>query len=138
MTAPNGWDGGLDRFTVKLEKLASGLLPAVAATALDSIQNGSPLTGSPGQPVGQYGPGYHQGEVGGTLKASWQLAFPSAEVAEITTNLEYAPHNEYGVTEDGRPYTQRSTVGGRHSVALTVAGMDRIVEFEAKRLAEGG
>lgn len=129
----NGWEG-LDTFTVKLETLEHGLLPAVAAEAHNSIVNGSPLTGSPGQPVGQYGAGYHQGEVGGALKASWQLLFPSPGIAEITTNEVYAPHNEYGVTEDGRAYTQRSSVGGRHSVALTVAGMDRIVEHEAKRL----
>lgn len=125
---------GLDSFIVKLENLGDGLLPAVAAEAHNSIVNGSPVTGSPGQPVGQYGPGYHQGEVGGTLKSSWQLRFPSKDVAEITTNLVYAPHNEYGVTEDGRPYRQRSSVGGRFSLALTIAGMDRIVDVEANKL----
>lgn len=129
----SGWTG-LDTFTVKLENLEAGLLPAVAAAAHDSVVNGSPVTGSPGQPVGQYGPGYHQGEVGGTLKSSWQLRFPSKDVAEITTNVVYAPHNEYGVTEDGRPYRQRSSVGGRHSVIQTIAGMDKLVTIEAKRL----
>ena len=128
----SGWTG-LDSFVVKLENLGE-LLPAVAAEAHNSIVNGSPLTGSPGQPVGQYGPGYNQGEVGGTLKSSWQLRFPSKDVAEITTNVPYAPHNEYGVTEDGRPYRQRSSVGGRHSVAHTITNMDRIVEHEAKKL----
>jgi hypothetical protein len=134
----SGWDAGLQRFTVKLDSLATDLLPAVAATAHESIVTGSPLTGAPGQPVGQYGPGYNEGDVGGTLKASWQLLFPAPGVAEITTNLVYAPHNEYGVTEDGRPYRQRSSVGGRHSVALTIAGMQRIVDYEAKRLMGGG
>lgn len=137
MTA-SGWDGGLERFVTKLENLETGLLPAVAATAHNEVQNGGPLSGAPGQPVGQYGPGYHEGEVGGTLRNSIQLTFPSAEVAEITTNLDYAPHNEYGVTEDGRPYAQRSTVGGRHSFELVRAGLPRIVEHEAKKLTAGG
>ena len=39
----------------------------------DSIVEGSAMTGAPGQPVGQYGPGYHPGKVGGNLKASWQV-----------------------------------------------------------------
>jgi hypothetical protein len=134
----DGWDAGLQQFTVKLERMGDGLLPAVASAAHTSIVDGSPLTGSPGQPVGQYGPGYHPGEVGGTLKASWQLRFPAKDVAEITTNEVYAPHNEYGVTADGRPYTQRSSIGGRHSVALTIAGLDRIVDAEAKRLMGAG
>lgn len=123
----SGWDAGLQRFTVKIESLATQLLPAVAATAHESIVTGSPLTGAPGQPVDT-----------GNLRASWTVAFPSPAVAEISTKTVYAPHNEYGVTEDGRPYTQRSPVGGRHSVALTIAGMQRIVNHEAKRLMEGG
>ena len=42
--------------------------------------------------------------------------------------------DEDGVRHDGRPYIQRSTVGGRHSVALTLAGMQKIVDHEAARL----
>jgi hypothetical protein len=122
----NGFEG-LDRFIVKMEHLERGLLPAVAAHAHDSIVSGSPVTGAPGQPVDT-----------GALRNSWQLRFPTKDVAEITTNLVYAPMNEYGVTEDGRPYRQLSPVGGRHSVAHTITNFDRIVEFEAKRLSEGG
>lgn len=121
----NGFEG-LDRFVVKLENIGNGLLPAVAAAAHESVVNGSPVTGAPGQPVDT-----------GNLRASWQLAFPSPEVAEITTKTVYAPHNEYGVTEDGRPYTQKSPVGGRHSVALTITNFDKLVEHEVKRLAGG-
>jgi hypothetical protein len=122
------FDADIKRFELKLEGMATGLLPAVAATAHDSIVNGSPLTGAPGQPVDT-----------GNLKASWQLMFPTPEVAEIVTKSVYAVPNETGITDDGRPYLQRSPVGGRHSVALTFAGMTRIVEHETKRLmGEGG
>jgi phage gpG-like protein len=122
----SGWDAGLQRFTVKMGSLAKNLLPAVAATAHASIVDGSPLTGSPGQPVDT-----------GNLKSSWVLGFPAPDVAEITTNVVYAPHNEYGVTENGRPYTQRSPVGGRYSVALTRTAMQRIVDHEAQKLMGG-
>lgn len=123
MTTP-GWTG-LEQFTVRLSGLADGLLPAIAATAHESIVSGSPLTGAPGQPVDE-----------GELRASWQLAFPSAEVAEITTKSSYALPNETGIRHDGRPYRLLSPVGGRWSVALTIAGMPRIVEHEARRLMD--
>ena len=41
--------------------------------------------------------------------------------------------NEYGISATNGPYVQRSTVGGRHSVALTMTGLDKIVEAEAKK-----
>lgn len=115
----------LSKFSAKVERMTQQLLPAVAAHAMESIQVGDVLTGAPGQPVDT-----------GNLRASWQVAFPSLGVAEITTNTAYAPANEYGVREDGRPYTQKSPVGGRHSVALTIAGMQRIVDYEALRLGQ--
>lgn len=125
----------LTLFSLKLDRIAVGFLPAVASEVHRSIVSGSELTGSPGQPVGQYGPGYHVGEVGGTLKQSWTIQFPAPDVAVIGTKLVYAPMNEYGVTASGAPYRQRSGVGGRYSVALTRAGFSRIVEAEAKRFA---
>lgn len=125
------FDEDLNLFTVKLEGIEKNLLPAVASEVLRSIQEGSELTGAPGQPVGQYGPGYHQGEVGGTLRASYQLTFPTAESAEVSSNSEYAVQNETGVSHTGGPYVQRSTVGGRFSVAMTRVGFPRIVEHVA-------
>lgn len=132
------FDDDINRFVVKLEGVEKTLLPAVASEVLRSIQDGSELTGAPGQTVGQYGPGYHQGEVGGTLKASFQLTFPTAETAEISTKSEYAIPNETGVSRTGGPYVQRSTVGGRLSVAMTRAGFPRIVEHVAKAAMQPG
>ena len=119
----SGFDANIDRFIVHVQSLETGLLPRVAALAHESIQTGSPITGAPGQPVDT-----------GNLRASWQLAFPSADVAEISTKSEYAMPNETGVRHDGRPYVQRSPVGGRHSVALTIAGFQKIVDVATEQV----
>jgi hypothetical protein len=91
----------------------------------NSIQNGSPVTGAPGQPVDT-----------GNLKASWQVNFIDAVTASVTTNVEYAPSIEDGVSyaHGGTPITQRSTVGGFHSVALTRAGIQALADDEARKL----
>jgi len=117
-------------FSVKQERLTRVVFLNTASAVFNSIVNGSPLTGAPGQPVGQYGPGYHPGKVGGTLKASWQLVFVSPTQAIIGTNLVYAKPIEEG-TNRGRQLTLRSTVGGFHSVAKTITGYRKLVEAEA-------
>lgn len=93
-----------------------------AMECLTSIQSGSPITASPGQPVDT-----------GTLRASWQLTFPSETVAEIGTNVEYAGYIEDGMNSRG-PFTLRSAIGGWHSVKLTIAGFYRIVAIVAARV----
>lgn len=96
-----------------------------ATEVLRSIQEGSELTGAPGQPVDT-----------GTLKASWQLSFPSENTAQISTNLDYAIPNEDGVSATGGPYVQKSPTGGRHSVKLTRAGFDKIVASEVAKVQQ--
>ena len=123
-------------FTAKVVAKTQAVFVNTASAALDSIQNGSAITGSPGQPVGQYGPGYHPGEVGGDLKKSWTLTFPSPTEAVISSNLVYAPDNEYGIRgADGAPYRQRSSIGGRGSVRLTRNGLQLLADNEARKLA---
>lgn len=129
------WESEIEKFVIHAERMEQAHYANCLSAVHDSIQNGSPVTGSPGQPVGQYGPGYHEGEVGGTLKASWQIIPTAERVASVVTNEVYAPDNEYGIRQkDGKPYTQRSSVGGRHSVALTIAGWQNIVNDEARKL----
>lgn len=94
----------------------------VATEVHRSVVEGSEITGAPGQPVDT-----------GFLRSSWILDFPEEFVAESTTNTEYAPPIEDGVGPSG-PLTLRSAVGGWHSVKLTAAGFDRIVELEAARV----
>jgi hypothetical protein len=130
------FSGDLNRFAAKLEQRRRDLFIGVATETLRSIQEGSPLTGAPGQPVGQYGPGYHEGAVGGTLRASWQLWFEGPMVAFVATNLVYAPVIEELVGKYG-PIRIRSTVGGGHSVKLTRAGFQRIVESVAQEVTRG-
>jgi hypothetical protein len=129
----------LMHFTVHVRALTQAVFLNTVLAAQASIQSGSAITGSPGQPVGQYGPGYHPGETGGALKASWQVTpeTPSMETgALISTDKVYAPDNEYGIRgSDGGAYNQRSSVGGRHSVALTIAGFQRLVDDETRKLA---
>lgn len=85
----------------------------------ESVVHGSAVTGAPGQPVDT-----------GNLKASWQLTFDSPTEALVSTNVEYAPIIEYNV----RGATLRSKVGGFHSVALTVAGFEKLVEAEVRKV----
>ncbi len=110
-------------FAAKVHTNNQAVFVNTCAAAKDSITDGSPTTGAPGQLVDT-----------GNLKASWQLEFESASSALISTNVEYAQQMEEG-TRDGRALVQRSQVGGFHSVALTVAGLDKIVALEAEKVA---
>ena len=88
----------------------------VVAAVTRSVVEGSEFTGAPGQLVDT-----------GNLRASWHTAYTSPDVAEITTNVAYARMAEEGRREDGAAITQRSEVGGFHSIKLTAAGFDRLV-----------
>jgi len=120
------WTGTTPKqFATKVQTLVPAVFVASAAHAHRSVQEGSPDTGSKGQPVDE-----------GNLRASIQLEFPSRTEALISTNVGYAESNEDGIARPGGgPYIQRSSVGGRWSFALTIAGIQRIVDVEAARLA---
>lgn len=92
--------------------------------AHDSIQNGSPITGAPGQQVDH-----------GDLKASWQKWYPSPEEAMISTDSPYAEQEEEGIAASGKAITQRSQVGGPHSRKLTVAGLPAILDIVTRQVA---
>ena len=109
-------------FFGKTERLTVAAFANVVSATQDSIVNGSAVTGAAGQPVDT-----------GHLKDSWTPNFESPFVATITTNVEYAPIIEYNV----RGATLRSAVGGWHSVAMTVAGFQRLVDVEVTKLAGG-
>lgn len=114
------FDQDLGRFTLKL-RARKALFVNVAGATKRSITDGSQVTAAPGQPVDT-----------GALKASWILGFPSPTLAEITTNIVYAP-----VIEDNvRGARLRSKVGGFHSVKLTVAGFQRLVDDETRKLSD--
>lgn len=109
-------ESDVDRIILKLDKVAEHMLPAIGTAVLESIHTGSPITGAPGQPVDT-----------GALRASWQLTFPTSEIAEITTKIAYAKAIEDGIGRYG-PMTVRSEVGGFHSVALTRTNFPRLLD----------
>lgn len=114
----------LKRFQVKLNLRPRGVLAGVATRMHQSIKGTGqpdPITGAPGQPVDT-----------GFLRNSWILAVRPGE-AEISTNAAYAPAIEDGVGPYG-PLTLRSSVGGFHSVKLTIAGASAIQAAVVKEL----
>lgn len=110
-------------FADKAKRRHDAVFAGVVTEVHRSIVEGSQITGAPGQPVDT-----------GHLRASWSMSFPDAHTAIVSTNVEYAP-----VIEDNlRGATVRSAVGGFHSVKLTRAGFNRIVENVLQRVTGGG
>ena len=120
----------LNRFTVTVQSQIE--LPQYVDIVHESIQTGHPIAGTLGQPVGQYGPGYHPGRVGSYLRGSWQKSYPSKTEGLVSTNTVYAKPIEDGVGPHG-PLTLRSSVGQFHAVKQTIAAWPRIVAEVAKR-----
>lgn len=118
-----GFASEMKRLADQLVQQQRTLFPNIVSAVKFSITDGSPITGSPGQPVDT-----------AALKDSWQEQFEDSTHASVTTNLVYAPANEDGITDAGGPYVQRSPVGGRHSVKLTVAGFQAITNDEVRKL----
>ena len=126
------WAEDLRRFTATVQTRTHDVFVDTATEALRSIVEGSEITGAPGQPVDT-----------GALRASWQLTYDEPTTAVISTNLVYAPIIEDGMREaslnvTGRGQTMqaitlRSEVGGFHSVRLTRAGIQRIVDVMTAR-----
>lgn len=117
----------IKRWTLKVDRQSREVFVASAMKAHESIVVGSPITGSPGQPVDA-----------GILRGSWTVDI-EGDVATIATNVPWAPPNEDGIARPGGgAYVQRSTVGGRWSVALTRAGFPKLVAAAAAEAAGHG
>jgi hypothetical protein len=134
------FNADLNRFALKVDARTKAVYLAVAAKVHESITVGSPTTGAPGQPVDT-----------GFLRASWTLT-QGPTVSEIATNVAYAPviehnlraaYNSSGVQNDRRNpngtarRAVKSTVGGAHSVRLTVAAADRLQSEALRELGLG-
>lgn len=105
------FDAALEDIDIRIH----AVFDAAVELMKQSIQFGSSITGSPGQPVDT-----------GNLRNAWIRENPSENVSIVSTNVEYAQSIEDGIGPHG-PLTLRSAVGGFHSVALTVAGFDLIM-----------
>lgn len=132
------FDAQLKAWSVKVESRTKAVFLSTAAKMHESITVGSATTGAPGQPVDT-----------GFLRASWTLR-QSMTDATIATNVSYAPVIEHNLraaydprgvkNERKNPNGSyrapiKSTVGGHHSVKLTVAAADRL---QAEALRELG
>lgn len=113
------------REIAKLGAMTDDVFVGVVGEAYRSIQNGSEITGAPGQPVQT-----------GNLLASWQETYPTPDQGQIATNADYAETIEDGVGRYG-PLTLRSEVGGFHSKKLTEAGLPHIVDVVTQRVVRG-
>jgi len=85
-----------------------------------SVLVGSPVTGAPGQPIKS-----------GDLINSWKKEVNLRQrTGTFTSECPYAEIIE----TNARGAQLRSEVGGFHSVAMTLAAMNRIIAFEAERI----
>ncbi len=115
------------KFQTKLEFNENALYNGSVQQALRSVQYGSELTGSPGQP-----------KQSGALISSWFLLPEGARRVLIYTESPYALSNEDGIARPGGgPYRLRSSVGGRWSVRKTRRGFQRIVDYVGSTLEKG-
>ena len=124
------FEADLKIFDLKLEGIDQAMVPAIGAAVHNSVVFGSPTTGAPGQVVAD--------QNGGNLRGSWQLTFPTTTTAQSSTKVPYAESNEDGIARPGGgPYIQRSAIGGRWNVALTLANSQKLVDEVARDLAAG-
>lgn len=114
------------RFARKVQVQHREVFTGVVTEVKQSIVNGSPITGAPGQPVDT-----------GNLRGSWQVVFESPTSALVGTNVVYAQQIEDG-TRNGRSLVLRSKRGGFHSVKITLNGLHRIVDAVTARVTRRG
>lgn len=117
------WERKIEAFEAKLQKRIVQVHARVAFALRDSIVDGSPITGAPGQPVDT-----------GNLKASWQLTFPTPLLARLVTSAVYAEAIENGVGPSG-PMVLQSEVGGFHSVRQTRTHFQKLVDKIVREVA---
>ncbi len=118
-----GYGADIQRFIHKTRGLSRDVFVSLATKVHASVKVGSPTTGAPGQPVDT-----------GNLRNSWILGI-GPDVAEISTNVEYARAIEDGIGAHG-PLQLRSKVGGFHSVKLTIAGANALQAEAVREMAE--
>lgn len=117
MASSSDFVNAIELFAGSLEPKAQRVAKHSVDLAYRSIRIGSAITGAPGQPVKS-----------GDLLRSWKIVWIDKWTAEISSDLIYAHLIEAGIGRYG-PLTLRSKVGGFHSVKMTAAGWERIVEL---------
>lgn len=121
----------LRKFQRKVEQRAQAVRNGCVTEVARSLNEGSELTGAPGQPVAPDAP-----PGGRKLRGSFEEKIHSAALAEVSTTIPWAPDVEDGM-KDGKPMQLRSDVGGFHSAKLTRAGFPRIVRHVMEEVKRG-
>jgi hypothetical protein len=119
--------GDLRAFSIRLSGRARATYDGVVAETWTSLVNGSPLTGSPGQPVGETG----------DMRASWFKQLAGPWVTEMLTHDPGARTIEGG-RRLGRRLHRRVTQGGFHSLKLTMIHFGRILSSVVRQVAGSG
>lgn len=110
-------------FAQKVEGRQRDIFVGCVNEVRTSVVSGSPVTGAPGQPVDT-----------GALLGSWRETFPEQWIGEVASyNIDYAEAIEEGVSWYG-PMTLRSEVGGFHSVKMTRAAWQPLVDHVVKEV----
>lgn len=126
------FDRDVAAWVEKVKRNAKSIHLNTVSEVQNGIQDGSAITGAPGQPVDT-----------GNLRASWTVEHESDLQALVFTNVAYAEsieegqqksykHYISGKTVVPRPIVFKSAVGGAHSVALTRAGWAALVDAVVK------
>lgn len=99
--------------------------------AAESVTNGSPITGSLGQPV-------ESGELRQSITTDWDgPSHASIGVNADCLAADWALQNEDGIARPGGgPYRLLSPTGGRWSFEKTAAGWGRIVDAAIAKQGE--
>lgn len=114
----DNWDEALNRFAAqKLTVVPRKIFVGVVESAKVHIQEGSPITGAPGQPVQS-----------GELKRKWFVRYDGNK-AFIYNPLIYAPFIETGISWHGTRMKVRSAVGGFRSIAKIRLNFQRLIDW---------
>lgn len=119
----SGFADEIQAFVEKAKTTERQVFTRVADKVFESVTEGSPLTGAPGQPVA----------VDGDLKASWTEQVDERE-AVISSDHPAAPVIENG-TRLGQDLVLHAHVGGFHSVKQTAVNFDRLVDAAVAEVA---
>lgn len=122
--SPGDFAQRMARQSIRVKTKTRVIYEGARQKAFVSVVFGSEITGAPGQPVDTT-----------ALRTSWYIRNESPTSDVTATQSPYARQNEDGIARPGGgEYRLLSPVGGRWSVALTVAGWPRLVQNVAQTL----
>lgn len=121
------YNGGIALHAANVRTRYREVFAGVCAEVERSVKDGSELTGAPGQPRRT-----------STLYFSWIGRFLAPFRWQLSTSIAYAQPIEEGMNDratfDPSRGDPRSTVGGYHSISLTLLAVDRVLAAVTRRV----